>query len=241
MVKVAGANTRLIAASAREQERLAEVAAQFLRRRSDALSAAHAGSVQGSAVFAAAAAASGNRAAAIGSGGQAACRSKRRWRSRQRRRHSAPRQSRHRRRPLPPEDPRHSCPQPHQPPTRLRRRRSLARAPPRGAARSSECRFTADARRALRGRRIERRASCSPRPKSIGCVMNEKDILKVVQKVAGRPMRIKITLGNAATAPAARRRRSPQDDVSRARARASRRCSDSRRLFPDARFAWCEI
>ena len=25
--------------------------------------------------------------------------------------------------------------------------------------------------------------------------MNEKDILKVVQKVAGRPMRIKITLG----------------------------------------------
>ncbi len=52
VVKVAGANTRLIAASEREQERLARGGERIFRRRSDALFAAHARLVQGSAIFA---------------------------------------------------------------------------------------------------------------------------------------------------------------------------------------------
>ena len=62
VAKVAGANTRLIAASPQEQERLAEIAADFSRRRPDALSADHAGRFQGLADLAAAPAASGDRA-----------------------------------------------------------------------------------------------------------------------------------------------------------------------------------
>jgi DNA polymerase III subunit gamma/tau len=35
-------------------------------------------------------------------------------------------------------------------------------------------------------------------PEEFGLAMNEKDILKIVQKIAGRPMRIKIALGKQA-------------------------------------------
>ncbi len=49
-------------------------------------------------------------------------------------------------------------------------------------------------------------------PEEFRLAMNEKDILKVVQKIAGRPMRIKIAFGNPETvaAPMAKK----QDDVS---------------------------
>jgi DNA polymerase-3 subunit gamma/tau len=69
-------------------------------------------------------------------------------------------------------------------------------------------------------------------PEEFSLAMNEKDILKVVQKVAGRPMRIKIKLGvpNPAeitkTAP-------PQDDVAE-RALAHPEVRRFQETFPDA-------
>ena len=71
VAKVAGANTRLIAASRRRAGASGGDRRAVLRRRPDALPAAHARSVQGSAVLAAAAAASGNRPAAPGASRQA--------------------------------------------------------------------------------------------------------------------------------------------------------------------------
>jgi DNA polymerase III subunit gamma/tau len=68
-------------------------------------------------------------------------------------------------------------------------------------------------------------------PDEFGLAMNEKDILKVVQKIAGRPMRIKITLGkpDAMAAPLAK----PKDDVSE-RALAHPEVKRFQELFPDA-------
>ncbi len=68
-------------------------------------------------------------------------------------------------------------------------------------------------------------------PEEFSLAMNEKDILKVVQKIAGRPMRIKIVLGNpdAVAAPLAK----PKDDVSE-RALAHPEVRRFQELFPDA-------
>ena len=68
-------------------------------------------------------------------------------------------------------------------------------------------------------------------PEEFSLAMNEKDILKVVQKIAGRPMRIKIALGkpDAVTAPLAK----PKDDVSE-RALAHPEVRRFQELFPDA-------
>jgi DNA polymerase III subunit gamma/tau len=68
-------------------------------------------------------------------------------------------------------------------------------------------------------------------PEELGLAMNEKDILKVVQKIAGRPMRIKIALGkpDGAAAPLAK----PKDDVSE-RALAHPEVRRFQELFPDA-------
>jgi DNA polymerase III subunit gamma/tau len=69
-------------------------------------------------------------------------------------------------------------------------------------------------------------------PPEFSLAMNEKDILKVVQKIAGRPMRIKIVLGTpdaAAAAPLAKK----QDDVSE-RALAHPEVRRFQELFPDA-------
>jgi DNA polymerase III subunit gamma/tau len=68
-------------------------------------------------------------------------------------------------------------------------------------------------------------------PEEFGLAMNEKDILKVVQKIAGRPMRIKIALGvpEAVAAPIAK----PKDDVSE-RALAHPEVKRFQELFPDA-------
>ena len=69
-------------------------------------------------------------------------------------------------------------------------------------------------------------------PEEFKLAMNEKDILKAVQKIAGRPMRIKITLGTpqpgptAAVAP-------PADDVSE-RALAHPEVRRFQETFPDA-------
>ena len=68
-------------------------------------------------------------------------------------------------------------------------------------------------------------------PQEFSLALNEKDILKVVQKIAGRPMRIKITLGNpdAAAAPIAK----AKDDVAE-RALAHPDVKRFQELFPDA-------
>jgi DNA polymerase-3 subunit gamma/tau len=68
-------------------------------------------------------------------------------------------------------------------------------------------------------------------PEEFSLAMNEKDILKVVQKIAGRPMRIKIALGNpdAVAAPLVK----PKDDVSQ-RALAHPEVKRFQELFPDA-------
>jgi DNA polymerase III subunit gamma/tau len=69
-------------------------------------------------------------------------------------------------------------------------------------------------------------------PPEFSLAMNEKDILKVVQKIAGRPMRIKIVLGTpdaAAAAPLAKK----QDDVSE-RALTHPEVRRFQELFPDA-------
>jgi len=67
-------------------------------------------------------------------------------------------------------------------------------------------------------------------PQEFSLALNEKDILKVVQKIAGRPMRIKITLGNPdAAAPIAK----AKDDVAE-RALAHPDVKRFQELFPDA-------
>jgi len=68
-------------------------------------------------------------------------------------------------------------------------------------------------------------------PEEFGLAMNEKDIQKVVQKIAGRPMRIKISLGKPAevAAPLAK----PKDDVSE-RALAHPEVKRFQETFPDA-------
>jgi len=70
-------------------------------------------------------------------------------------------------------------------------------------------------------------------PEEFSLAMNEKDILKIVQKVAGRPLRVKITLGvpnaaaiNGSIAP-------PQDDVAE-RALAHPEVRRFQETFPDA-------
>ena len=68
-------------------------------------------------------------------------------------------------------------------------------------------------------------------PEEFSLAMNEKDILKVVQKMAGRPMRIKIALGKPETAAAPLAK--PGDDVSE-RALAHPEVKRFQELFPDA-------
>jgi DNA polymerase III subunit gamma/tau len=69
-------------------------------------------------------------------------------------------------------------------------------------------------------------------PEEFALAMNEKDILKAVQKIAGRPMRIKVKLGTpeAHAAPALNR---PPDDVSE-RALAHPEVRRFQEMFPDA-------
>jgi DNA polymerase III subunit gamma/tau len=68
-------------------------------------------------------------------------------------------------------------------------------------------------------------------PDEFGLAMNEKDILKVVQKIAGRPMRIKIALGKPAgvAAPLAK----AKDDITE-RALAHPDVKRFQETFPDA-------
>ncbi len=69
-------------------------------------------------------------------------------------------------------------------------------------------------------------------PEDYRLFMNEKDILKVVQKVAGRPMRVKTTFGqpNVASAP---KLKPPPDDVSE-RALSHPEVRRFQEMFPDA-------
>ena len=69
-------------------------------------------------------------------------------------------------------------------------------------------------------------------PEEFSLAMNEKDILKIVHKIAGRPMRIKIALGTPDAAPAIVPDKKPDDVSERALAH-----PDVRRfqeMFPDA-------
>jgi hypothetical protein len=68
-------------------------------------------------------------------------------------------------------------------------------------------------------------------PLEFGLMMNEKDILKVVQKIAGRPMRVKIVQGEPASvaAPLAK----SKDDVAE-RALSHPDVKRFQELFPDA-------
>jgi DNA polymerase-3 subunit gamma/tau len=72
-------------------------------------------------------------------------------------------------------------------------------------------------------------------PEEFSLAMNEKDILKVVQKITGRPMRIKIALGkpDAVAVPGLLQRDKPKDDVSE-RALAHPEVRRFQELFPDA-------
>ena len=70
-------------------------------------------------------------------------------------------------------------------------------------------------------------------PDEFKLAMNEKDILKVVQKVAGRPMRVRIAFGaNAAAAPATKPPQ-PSDDLSE-RALSHPEVRRFQETFPDA-------
>ena len=72
-------------------------------------------------------------------------------------------------------------------------------------------------------------------PEELSLAMNEKDILKVVQKIAGRPMRIKIALGkpDAVAAPGILKSDKAKDDVAE-RALAHPEVKRFQELFPDA-------
>jgi len=69
-------------------------------------------------------------------------------------------------------------------------------------------------------------------PEEFRLAMNEKDILKAVQKIAGRPMRIKVKFGGLEThaAPALSQ---PADDVSE-RALSHPEVRRFQEIFPDA-------
>lgn len=69
-------------------------------------------------------------------------------------------------------------------------------------------------------------------PDEFKLAMNEKDILKGVQKAAGRPMRIKITMGSPA-ATAALKKPAQADDASE-RALAHPEVRRFQEMFPDA-------
>ncbi len=73
-------------------------------------------------------------------------------------------------------------------------------------------------------------------PEEFGLAMNEKDIQKVVQKIAGRPMRIKIALGKPESVAAPLgipKKDQPKDDVSE-RALAHPEVKRFQETFPDA-------
>ena len=72
-------------------------------------------------------------------------------------------------------------------------------------------------------------------PEEFSLMMDEKDIRKAVEKISGRPMRIKITLGkpDAVAAPGMLQKDKPKDDVSE-RALAHPEVRRFQELFPDA-------
>ena len=237
-------DTRLIAASPAEQERLAAIAAAVFRRGPDALSAAHAGPVPRLAVFAAAALAPGTGPAAAGARGQA----------------DADRRGAGgawRRRPAPPRRAAAAAP-----PTRPRvaraaravrarkpapRAGSGAAAPPRpgGSLQQRSCIADADRNsagavhrrrgRAFRSDRKRAANSSSRRPRSSCLPMRASDIAEgACSRLAGRACASRVTVaiddGARRRAASPQRRRTTSDR--RARARPSGRASAFRKLFP---------
>jgi DNA polymerase III subunit gamma/tau len=228
VMKVAGANSRLIAASGREQERLAEVARGFseddltrylqltldlfkdlqfslqprLHLEIGLLRLVHAGRLQPIE----------EALADLGGGGPAPPPARK----------PAPT-----RKPAPPPPPPAQAAS-HQPPA------TLASGPWRDRLHSAlieaGMQFTADA--------VEHSEVTEANgelrfvtPEEFGLAMNEKDILKVVQKIASRPMRIQIDLGKPETAAAPLAK--PKDDVSE-RALSHPEVKRFQETFPDA-------
>jgi hypothetical protein len=71
-------------------------------------------------------------------------------------------------------------------------------------------------------------------PEEFKLAMAEKDILKVVQKVAGRPMRIKITLGSPAASQPPQAALKPVQDDAAERALAHPEVQRFQEMFPGA-------
>jgi len=69
-------------------------------------------------------------------------------------------------------------------------------------------------------------------PEEFKLALNEKDILKVVQKVAGRPMRVKTTFGEGSVTQNLKPK-PPQDDVSE-RALSHPEVRRFQEMFPDS-------
>jgi len=230
VAKVAGANTRLIAASAREQERLAEVARGFseedltrylqltldlfkdlqfslqprLHLEIGLLRLIQAGKLVSIE----------EALAGLGSGGAT----------------PAPA-----RKPPPPANPQPPIPNPQSPTPASEPARASAPPGPwrerlHTALLEAGMQFTADA--VEHSQVTESNGELQfVTPLEFGLMMNEKDILKVVQKIAGRPMRVKIVQGEPASvaAPLAK----SKDDVAE-RALSHPDVKRFQELFPDA-------
>ena len=213
---------------------MAEAAAVF-RRGPDAVSADHARYVQGFAVLAAAAVASGDRAVAVDSGRETDGDRGGDWRTWEvaEARRRAPAEDCRRR-----QQPAHQQPiTSHQPPT-------TASAPPPASVQASGpwrdrlhaamlemgMQFTADAVEHSQVTEVNGELQFVT-PEEFRLAMNETEILKVVQKIAGRPMRIKIALGkpDAVPAPIAK----PKDEVTE-RALSHPEVKRFQEMFPDA-------
>ncbi len=70
-------------------------------------------------------------------------------------------------------------------------------------------------------------------PDEFKLAMNEKDILKVVQKVAGRPMRIKIAFGNTNVTEGSVKPKPVEDEATK-RALENAEVRRFQEVFPDA-------
>ena len=246
VARIAGARlTRLMAASAAQREKLAEIAGALFRRGPDALSAALARSVPGFAVLAAAALSPGDRAGAPGAGGPPAAHRAGAggiWAAAERP-HRRPRGAAAAAAPAPaapPPPPARTGPSPFE----LDRAKKAAAPPepqssganalapaartaaadagdPRErlhAAAASSMGMHAPGRRGREcaHRRSRRRAATSPRPNPTRCTSAIAASTRPSREVFGRPLRIKVTVGRS------RRRRRRRSAPRRRRRRGGR-------------------
>ena len=219
---------------------------RIFRRRPDAISAAHARPVQRSAIFPATAPASGNRPAAPDPGGQASADRRSLSESRTAAAADQPHPNHHS-----PRNPRlrHQPPATsHGPLATSHQQPATSNQPPATAAPSPQPRAATGAKGSIR-RSLKQACSSPPTPwntptsseannelhfttpEEFRLAMSEKDILKIVQKVAGRPIRVKTTFGEGSVTQSLKPK--PLDDVSE-RALAHPEVRRFQEMFPDA-------